>query len=444
MQTFGSFITEKSNIDALKKQVNKLGYSKIEDKTRTMFAVYVPKSDRAIEIDKVANSLKNQGAERDTSTAALKKGGSLGVIKFTGGPYQELNIVFKPDASKDLTTDEHESLSAYVAALKFKDPNTDFTLDEFSKLPVQSQYTAKQLLDKAPQGWMQSSILHAERLHRTFGKGNYIFCQRSNSKFVDNISSKALELLKKADHKIGLDKWNPADIWMVNPKLINMSFDHFDSIHMLNTFLYEQYTKKMLIGVSLKQAKGKAKAEVFNYRLGQRPVTLDSMNLGKTTYTKSIDAFINYNKGSSIVLRSFKPTADISGEINGKYAQGGKVGFGPLNRIIGECVPRAKLTKNSDILRMFKASPDRYLSQMYDKAKATDKKVVSMDKQQFKKDVLARGAKTTPYVVSKTQATEVINELQKASKDKVECAIAKMISYAASSTEVSSVFVKVS
>ena len=63
------------------------------------------------------------------------------------------------------------------------------------------------------------------------------------------------------------DKWNPADMWMVDPSLVNMDFGHFDSIHMLNSYLYDQYTKKKIIGVSLKQARGSAKAEIFNYRL---------------------------------------------------------------------------------------------------------------------------------------------------------------------------------
>lgn len=442
MRSFNNFLISESTVNDLKNEIRKLGYNKIEDRTKTMIAVYVPKSDRNFVIDKLASDLK--GAGRDTSTESLRKGGSLGLVKFNAGPFQDLNIAVKPDSSKDLTTDEHESLSAYMTALKFKNPETDFTLDDFTSLPVQSKFSAKQLLDKAGEGWMKSSILHAERLHRTFGRGKYIFCQRSRSKFVDKISLTANTLLKKAGHSIGLDKWNPADIWMVDPSLINMDFSHFDSIHMLNTFLYDQYTKKKLIGVSLKQAKRSAKAQVFNYRLGQKPVSLDSMNLGKTGFTKSIDGFIFYNRNSSVVLRSFKPTADISGEINGKYAQGGKVGFGPLNRIIGECVPRTRLTKNTEILKSYKRNPDQYLSKLYNEAKTIDKRLSSMNMDTFKKEIMGKGAKTLPYIVSKTQVTEVVGALQKASKQKIECAISKMISYAASSTEVSSVFVKVS
>ncbi len=441
---FNDYLVEQAVVNALKKEINKHGYNKLEDRTKTKIAVFVPKADRESEMEKLTSAMKNQGASRDTSTAGLNAGGSLGVIKFTGGPYQKLNIIFKPDATQDLKTDEHESLSAYCCALKFKNPKTDFTLDEFSNVSIQSQYTAKQLLDKAPDGWVKSSILHAERLYRTFGKNNYIFCQRSNSKFVDNISSKALELLKKADKKISIDKWNPADMWMVNPRLINMSFDHFDSIHMLNSFLYEQYTKKMIVGVSLKFAKNSAKAEVFNYRFGQRPVQFDSFGLGKTGFTKSMYGFIYYNRGSSVVLRSFKAVGDISGEINGKYAQGGKVGHGPLKRILSECVPRARITPKVEILRNFKANPNRYLDNLYNKAKALDKRLNSVKKEDFRKEILARGNAVPTYIISKSQALDFVNDLSGATKKKIECAISKMISYAASTTEVSSVFVKVS
>lgn len=445
MRSFNNYIISESTVQDLKDELRKIGFSKIEDKTKTVIAVYVPKSDRTVMIDKIVDNLKNKyGAQRDTSPEALKKGGSLGLIKFVGGPFQNLGVAVKPDASKDLTTDEHESLSAYCCGLKFSNPRTDFDMEDFNrKLPVESKFTAKQLLAKAGEGWMASSILHAERLHRTFGRGNYIFCQRSNSKFVDEISNTANRLLKKAGHTIGIDKWNPADMWMVDPSLIKMDFDHFDSIHMLNSFLYDQYTKKKIIGVSLKQARRTAKAQVFNYRFGQKPVILKNMNLGKKSFTGSIDGFINYNTGS-VVLRSFKPTASISGEINGKYAQGGKVGFGPLDRIVSECVPGTRLTTNADIIRSYKSRPVPFLRNLYTKAKSFDKRLSSVKLDDFITEIQNKGAKTVPYVVSKTQVTEVVTALDKASKSKIECAISKMISYAASSTEVSSVFVKVS
>ena len=48
-----------------------------------------------------------------------------------------------------------------------------------------------------------------------------------------------------------------------------------------------------------------------------------------------------------------------------------------------------------------------------------------------------------PFLVSKFQAFNIVSQFEKAKKDDVECALSKLISYAGSETELSSVYVKV-
>ena len=134
----------------------------------------------------------------------------------------------------------------------------------------------------------------------------------------------------------------------------------------------------------------------------------------------------------------------ISGEIKGRYAAGGKVGYGELQNIIAACVPGQRLTLNKDIIAAYKKDQDGFLDQMYIDARKIDKRLQRISKDVFKKEILAKGAKTVPYIVSKKQVLDIISAIQKARKEKIECAIQKMISYASSSTEVSSVFIKVS
>lgn len=439
-----------AEMDQLKAELEKQGYVKFEMKTRNRIFVYVPKSDRTIEIENAAEKLAQYGGYRDTSTSAVQAGGSLGLIRFKDtSSYYNLEIAFKPDASKDLTTDEHESLSAYFTALKFAKPQTDFTLDDFkgANITVQTRFTIDDLFNKASKGWIQSSQLHAERLHRTFGRaGPYVMCQRTQSDFVTNISRKAEELMRKVGKTMGLDKWNPADMWMVKSNLLNTNFDDFESIHELNGFLYDNFKSKDIIGVSLKQAKKTVKAEVYNFRMGHKPVELDRvpLSLGKRGFLESIDGFIFYNNGSSIVLRSFKPTADISAEIQGRFAQGGKVGYGPLQEILKECSKTHIGTKNSDILKSYKANQTRFLKDIYKRARVIDNRLRSISEDTFIKEFNKKPAnKKESYIVSKVQALETIETLSRVSKDEVECAISKMISYASSSTDISSVFVKV-
>jgi len=209
--------------------------------------------------------------------------------------------------------------------------------------------------------------------------------------------------------------------------------------------LYEKYESKDIIGVSLKQAVRTVKADIFNFRRGQRPVELDRVpfSLGKTGFLNSIDAFIFYNGGSQIVIRSFKPTADVSAEIQGTFAQGGKVGYGPLQSILKECNSTHSGTKNTTILQDYKRNQTKFVKDLYNRARKIDDRLKRVSQDSFVKEFVTMDRNKESYVVSKTQALETIETLTNSSKDAVECAISKMISYASSSTEVSSVFVKV-
>lgn len=429
-----------SNED-LKDALSKLGYAKMADSTSTRVFVYVGAAERKATLTNIVD--KMPGAWLDTSSAGVKSGGSLGVIRFKQGAFQNNQVAVKPDKSADLSTDEHESLSSYCCALKWKDPNTTFQQEDFVGLNAESSYNAKALVKKASNAWMASSILHAERLHRTFKRNKYTFCQRSDSKFVTNISKQANYLLKKAGKKMVIDKWNPADMWMVQERFLKTDFTHFDSIEMLNQWLYQQFVDKTVIGVSLKQGVKKVKAEIYNFKAGHKPITFEGSHLGKKGFTKSIDGYIHYNTGE-VVLRSFTPVGNVSGEIKGKYAAGGKVGWGEIVNIVKECVPGTRLMMNKAILTAYNANKDRFLDQLYMDAKKEDSRLARVSKDQFKKDIMAKGGKVESYIVSKKQVLDVLSALSKARKAKVECAIQKMISYASSSTEVSSVFVKVS
>jgi len=437
------------SLEPLKEELEKLGYNKFKEDTRFRLLVYVPKSDRALEIQEASEKLAKFNAFRNRGASGLNAGGSLGTIEFTSSSFEGLQIAFKPDASKSLTTDEQESLAAFFSAMKFKDPKTNYAVEEFVGLPVESSFKPEELIMKASKAWIVSSKLVAETLHSRLGRSGkrYTFCQRSKSPFVTNISNKADELLKKAGHQIGLDKWNPSDMWMVNPNLLTTDFRKFESIFQLNQWIKDKYESKDLIGVSLKQVSRNIKEEEFNYpNPGQVNVEFRGLSLGKTSYFDSIDGFILYNGTASVVLRSFKPTADISGEITGKMAAGGKVGHGPLNNILKECIgPNFALTKNTEILRQYKADSVKIVKDMYKMAKPVDQRLANVKEADFLEKILSKDVtKIESYIVSKYQVTEALSGLKKATAADVECAVEKMISYASSQLEVSSVFLKLS
>jgi len=450
MIKFNTYVTEADNMasrqEELIAELKKLGYEKIEAKTRKKLHVFVPKSDRPMELSNIASKLARFGAEHDKSSKGKEIGGSLGAILFNTAPFEGLSVAVKPSTEKSLTTDEQESLAAYYIALKLKNPNTDYTIDDFKNLPVQSKFSADYLVDKASKGWLVSSHFVAERIYKTFKGKDFTVCQRSKSPFVTNISDKAAELIKKAGKSIGLDKWNPADIWMVHPSLLTTNFDQFESIYDLNTWIQTMYIKKKLVGVSLKQTDKNVKAEIKNFRAVQKPIKLDNINLGKQALDKSIDANVNFNGTNSLIIRSFKPLVDVSGELKGRLAAGGKVGTGPMIEIIKECAGGTfKLTRKTEVMSKYKTNKKA----LYDYLVKTAKKVDSsfrMTGDQLMQSVESGKYKDSPeaYLVSKIQAAEIAAVLATASKDDVECTLGKMVAYAGSTTDISSVFVKVS
>ena len=89
---------------------------------------------------------------------------------------------------------------------------------------------------------------------------------------------------------------------------------------------------------------------------------------------------------------------NISGEIKGRYAAGGKVGYGEIQNIIAACVPGQKLMLNKDIIAAYKKDQDKFLDQMYLDARKVDNRLQRVSRDVFKKEILAKGAKTEPYI----------------------------------------------
>lgn len=451
MIKFKNYITEDASLqDDLVKRLNKLGYEKIEPDTRTRLYVYVPKSERSLELENIANKFKSIGASLDKSDDGQKVGkSSEGTVRFTG-TYSGHYISVKPQmGAKDLNTDENESLAAYYIACKLKNPDTDFSIDDFKNLPVQSKYTADNLIKKASNSWLISSKFIATRIAKTpqFRNKKFTICQRSNSAFVKNISDAATDLLNKAGKDMQLDKWNPADIWMVNDSLLDTNFSQFESIFELNSWLQKQYTAKKVVGVSLKKTDSKVKGEIKNFRAIQKPIVINKMDIGKTGFTKSKTCTIYFNKTSKLDIRSFKRMSPAQGELTGRLAAGGKITPAWIEKYTDECVGgRFKVTTAQYISQTYDKDKKKIYQYALDQAKQFDKRINMTVDEYIKEIETSRKYKTSPksYLISKIQGMEIINALSSQPKDKQECAVQKMISYAGSQTDVSSVHIKIS
>lgn len=186
--------------------------------------------------------------------------------------------------------------------------NTTTTLDEvysFSQTPT----------------WTQSFITSSNILYSYTSGSSYT--HHRDSEYIESIYNSA-----KKTVNYQLDKWNPSDIWFVKDHVLSTVFS--SSLDELNTQLEDMFTKKDLIGVSLKKIGKEPKLEVKNSKNTNKK---QYKYLGYKTTGKSKDISLLYD-GGKICFRTFNYATNWAGEISGKTASHGKIGFGAINSIL--------------------------------------------------------------------------------------------------------------
>lgn len=426
----------------LQGKITKLSYTKTKFDTNTRFIVYGAKSEREAILDNISSKIKYADLVKST------KYSSIGHIEFKSGPFKKYTIVVKPDASKSINTDEQETLAGIYIACKQNNKNTSFSfedLQQFGDPLVDSKYKIKDIYEKAGKGWLASSELVANTITK-YIDGIYRVQQRSGSKFEKSISDAAKKLIALSGAKMDLNKWNPADIWLVKSQYVNYDFSKFSSIIELNEFIAEKFKSKEIIGVSLKMLGKSAKVETFNLDKQDKPIEFLSLDLGKTGFVKTIDGTIYFTNGS-LSIRNFGRPENVNADIDGAHAKGGKVGFGPLISILRKQDPKMSvppLKNNKEILILFKKNPDTVLKHLYDQMKILDPRSAAKYSYAAYKDETLKRKNLENYIVSKWQVSDIMSSIKRMPKAKQNQFIKDVIAYASSSTEISSVYYKIS
>jgi hypothetical protein len=448
MEDFRQYLHEKTNDAVIQKalidELMKAGFSKFKTPTRSRIYVYVAKSERMSTVDNIKRSIN--GAIHDTSGQATRIS-SAGVITFNQtSPFFGIMIAVKPDASKDLSTDEQESLQGIFISAAFRIPNTEFGMEDLNAASkfVQTKFSVNHLMNKASDSWVKSAAITAKTLAGSSYSGDFIICQRSKSAFINRISKAASTLLKDGGHSIQLDKWNPADIWMVNPKYLNAKMKSFSSIQEMNEVIKMMFDDRELIGVSLKKVGSTAKIQVFNYDRESKSVKHDSHDMGKSGFINAMDMNLYFNNTGRVTIRSFGRPVNVNAEIQGKHAAGGKVGASALFGIFKDMAPRLKIKDARDITRDFETDPEKLLKQLHQWGVKLDPSTMrSVSVEEYAATVLAKKNVLT-YCISKWQVCQMAMVIDKMSESDKDMIIQQLVDYASSSTDVSSVFIKVS
>lgn len=288
------------------------------------------------------------------------------------------------------------------------------------------------IIQELPSDWRKSCILGADKLFATFGSKNYTF--HRGSAWVTRLETIFKKLNSKDKHFANLNKWSPADIYMVSPAGANIKFDSANNIQELNNILTNAMKTKDIIGVSLKLLKKTAKLSYYNFGNEKPQVKFDKFTTGTKGFFGGKDVYIFFTVDGKIQFRTFPDT--FQGEIKGKQANQGKLSYGPIQTILKnlrlpQLIDVKKLKKgledhNGEILNTFYEFYTRY---------STDG--VKFPYKSFVELALEKG---TAWIFSKFIGCQLIDIIKKSNSE--DAFVTSCIQYASSSTELSAPYIK--
>jgi hypothetical protein len=277
--------------------------------------------------------------------------------------------------------------------------------------------------------WTPTFVNTANLLLRTFPSKS--LQQHRGSSFVKSIYNAFAAAKKKANSSLNSDKWNPADIWMVDESILGIEFPTV--LEELNGMLVELYNDRKLVGISLKQLSGAGEIKVYNL---DKDATKSYQYKGYDSRPTNNNTVLLYDDGS-ITFRTFNFAGNFAGEIKGKKAAHGKIGQGPINDVLrSNDLP--VLPSSKDLQVEFKSNNQKLIDDFYQSYSTV---VENISPEEFKALIQS---KDLNWLVSKYLSTKLAFTINSLEPDRQNEVISDMLSYASSSTKSSSVFVKVS
>ena len=331
------------------------------------------------------------------------------------------------------------------------------------------------IVDKGPESWVNEDTYRrtANIIYDAYNKkfvDRPVYCHRG-SKFMDAIYDAKKSVMKtdtfSAPGSFSNDKWNPGDIWLstlgveekplagtktwaeINQKVLKLAGE-LDKKH------YEGQKKTSLLGVSLKKLQPD-KGGIDKYNTAKRKhnviVKYKNFTFGKTgKFFNSADIYFNFDV-ANVQLRSFNTTSSWQGEIKGLAAAGGKIGGGNLNYYLEKHALDDKgkgisigypddKGKYSKIDRWKETTSDKVdLLKMYNLyvSLSDPKNIVAID--EFTKQTKLKG---NGFKFSKNMCVMFMSAFLSQKIDVRNKIATEVVRYAASNTDISSFFIKVS
>jgi hypothetical protein len=307
----------------------------------------------------------------------------------------------------------------------------------YSKVKVDSSLEDILSLDDS---WITSSYKSAAHIITSCYVHSDLVCHRGSKEMKAIYAAKTLALKNKGLRNISDDKWNPSDIWLIN-KSFDINSLPTTSIEALNAELHDQFNKRNIIGISLKKIVDIPKISVYNldttnikkYKLSHYSLSAEK----RGTIWTSKGGYLYYDFG----WMEWRPNAAFGihkAEIRGKTARGGGVSWGFIQNyaklILGETLPSCK--------DMIKTANNIYNGDIKDVAtlwKMLSKLEPYLTREEFDDELYQKD----PIWIHAKLGIIYAFYIMEINKSKSNKFITKLINYAGSELEESSVYIKV-
>lgn len=415
--------------DELNAMLSSVGYETTDGKTKKTTVILLPKGgDREGTLREVAKKLKKYDGKYNPSGGSS----SVGRTELRGSYYIECKIKGGggSGAGSDLTKLTESAQCVYSAALY---AGKNYTQKDMKS--VSSSFDVDEKLDnifkKLPDDWIESSKIIAARLKKEFPPSGKKYVHHRGSKWVDTLEKHWKKLNDDADKPFSnLNKWSPADIWMVSAKGAKVDITKTKSLVELNNLLIKNLKSKDIIGVSLKKVVGTAKYKELNTSKKRPSFKFEKTSTGLRGFFQSGDGYLFF-EGGKAQFRKFGST--WQGELKGKNANMGKMSGGPIKGLIDNIhkkkfVPQRDLKeKNEENIESFY---EWYSNVPYHK---------KMSRTEFMKNIKDKDMNWYVSKILTTQLIAMIESLTDKDKDRFASG---MVNYAGSESELSGPYVK--
>ena len=468
-------------IDTIKKHLTNLGYGNQlkERKDKKWLIEVIAEKDRLQTYKDIEKQLKEKGVvgiyidDPDTVKDTFGKSvpSTVGAILFPKTQFQDVALkVGKPVGGGGPSIAQHESFSAFCIASVLKDKKSDFSLNALknaSRLVLSSENDIEKLFnEKITQEWKDSGKMQAQEFFRNYkglaGKDDYIIERQKEGPITAYLYKQANKFLKDLEKNatlklfanIQLDKWNPGDIWLVHNSVETKYFEDCKTIKKLNEKILELFLVKKLIPISLKQVKGTGKVpyEVSNdgnTNFYGKYVDHDLGEKGGFSFN-NIQSNLHYevintktSKGTAVVRPFTKQ--DISAEIKGEAAAGGKAGRSFINIVLKSMKKEPVLGyKEADKIIKDGNGYETLLAIVLQTkfARALPKTISEFMKKTMSK--YKSNVQQKDFLRAKLQSADFCLRLEQLKKTELDELVDKTIAYASSTIkQVSSVFIKI-